>query len=106
MPDGDLAGGLMLVSGAALGSCLGSYFAALCDRLSRRVPANDPPRSECPGCHRQLSWHDNIPILSYALLRGRCRTCGWRIPFWYLGWEVAGLVVGLAAVVAGCGFLS
>ncbi len=42
------------------------------------------PRSACPSCNKQISWYDNIPVLSYLILRGRCRHCGakihWRYP--------------------------
>lgn len=42
------------------------------------------PRSQCPGCGAQISWYDNIPLLSWILLRARCRTCSgaisWRYP--------------------------
>ncbi len=42
------------------------------------------PRSHCPTCGHALAWHDNIPLISFALLRGRCRACGspigWRYP--------------------------
>jgi leader peptidase (prepilin peptidase)/N-methyltransferase len=42
------------------------------------------PRSHCPACGHALAWHDNIPLISFALLRGRCRACGspigWRYP--------------------------
>ncbi|PWU03446.1 MAG: prepilin peptidase [Terriglobia bacterium] len=37
------------------------------------------PRSRCNACEKTIAWHDNIPLLSYALLRGRCRHCGSRI---------------------------
>src|SRR5207249_4139191 len=33
------------------------------------------PRSACPACGRPISWHDNVPVLSYLILRGRCRHC-------------------------------
>ena len=43
------------------------------------------PRSRCPRCSTQVAWYDNVPVLSFAMLRGRCRTCGrriaWRYPF-------------------------
>jgi len=42
------------------------------------------PGSHCPHCQHALSWHDNIPVLSYLMLKGRCRYCqapiGWRYP--------------------------
>jgi leader peptidase (prepilin peptidase)/N-methyltransferase len=41
------------------------------------------PRSFCPGCRRPIPWWDNIPVLSYALLNGRCRACSVRIPLRY-----------------------
>lgn len=51
----------------------------------RTEPAsNEPydlvrPGSSCPHCGHKLSWHENIPLLSYLMLRGRCRSCGSRI---------------------------
>jgi leader peptidase (prepilin peptidase) / N-methyltransferase len=41
------------------------------------------PRSFCPECGRNIAWYDNIPVLSYALLRGACRACGQPIGFRY-----------------------
>lgn len=42
------------------------------------------PRSHCPHCHQTLAWWDNLPIVSFLLLKGRCRHChaliGWRYP--------------------------
>ena len=37
------------------------------------------PRSACPDCGTTLAWYDNIPLLSFVALRGRCRSCGRRI---------------------------
>jgi len=41
------------------------------------------PRSRCTGCGHILSWYENVPVLSYAALAGRCRTCGARISWQY-----------------------
>lgn len=41
------------------------------------------PRSHCPQCEKLIAWYDNIPIVSYALLRGRCRHCQGRISIRY-----------------------
>jgi leader peptidase (prepilin peptidase)/N-methyltransferase len=41
------------------------------------------PRSACPGCGTTLTWYDNIPLLSFVALRGRCRTCGRSISLRY-----------------------
>lgn len=56
------------------------------------------PRSRCPECERPIAWCDNIPVLSYLLLRGRCRGCGTRISIQYPLIEVAtGLIWSAAA---------
>ena len=41
------------------------------------------PRSHCPACEKTIAWYDNVPLLSYALLRARCRHCGARISLRY-----------------------
>jgi leader peptidase (prepilin peptidase) / N-methyltransferase len=54
------------------------------------------PRSHCPTCERQLPWYDNIPVLSYLLVRGRCRGCGGRIPLRYLVVELLAGILSFA----------
>ena len=58
-----------------------------------------PRRSRCPSCKTTLTWRENIPLLSWLVQRGRCRTCGWRIPLRYPLVEAlnAGLWVWIAA---------
>lgn len=60
------------------GACVGSFLNVCVHRwpLDQSVVA---PRSRCPGCHSLIRWYDNIPVLSYVLLRGRCRSCNERI---------------------------
>jgi leader peptidase (prepilin peptidase)/N-methyltransferase len=41
------------------------------------------PRSHCPSCGKTIAWYDNVPVLSFLLLRGRCRHCKARIPLRY-----------------------
>ncbi len=55
------------------------------------------PRSACTSCGAALAWHDNVPVLSYLLLRGRCRSCSTRISPLYPAVELA-----TAGLVAGC----
>jgi leader peptidase (prepilin peptidase) / N-methyltransferase len=49
------------------------------------------------ACGREISWYDNVPLLSYALLRGRCRNCATRIPLVYPAVELV-----TALLIAGC----
>ena len=55
------------------------------------------PRSFCPGCGKTISWHENIPVLSWLVLRGKCRGCGSAISPRY---PVIELLGGLLAVLA------
>jgi leader peptidase (prepilin peptidase)/N-methyltransferase len=80
-----------LVPGLALGSFLNVVAARLPERRSVVRP-----RSACGACGTEIAWQDNIPLLSYLLLRGRCRTCRTRISLLYPAIELAtaGLLVG------------
>ena len=72
-----------------LGAVIGSFLNVVVYRLPREgLKLWDPPYSFCPVCGHRLSWKDNIPIISYILLKGRCRYCGARIPIRYLLVEV------------------
>jgi leader peptidase (prepilin peptidase)/N-methyltransferase len=58
-----------------LGACVGSFLNVVIYRLPRGESISFPP-SHCPTCGRQIAWCDNIPLLSWVILRGRCRHCG------------------------------
>jgi leader peptidase (prepilin peptidase)/N-methyltransferase len=76
-----------------LGLILGSFYNVVIYRLPRNVSLLDPP-SSCPSCGSKIKWYDNIPVVSYILLRGRCRVCGARISPQYPLVEVAsGLLI-------------
>ena len=66
-----------------LGSCVGSFLNVCIYRMPREQSIVRPP-SRCPKCERPIAWFDNIPILSFVLLRARCRHCrqpvSWRYP--------------------------
>ena len=66
--------GLVVVLLAILGSCVGSFLNVCIYRLPRRESLAWPA-SHCTSCNRPLSWYENIPIASWLVLRGRCRTC-------------------------------
>ena len=87
-----MAAGWSFAVGAAVGSFLN---VVIC-----RVPAGESivrPGSRCPQCRTPISWRDNLPVLSWVLLRGRCRSCRTSIPLRYPLVELLG---GGAALVA------
>jgi len=61
------------------GLVCGSFLNAVVHRLPRGISLAFPRRSFCPGCGRSLPWCENIPVLSWVWLRGRCAGCGARI---------------------------
>lgn len=65
-----------------LGLVTGSYLNVVIYRLPREV-STVLPRSRCPACGAQIRARDNIPVLSWFLLRGRCRDCGGKISIRY-----------------------
>jgi len=66
-----------------IGACFGSFFNVCRYRLPRKKSIASPP-SYCPQCKHLIAWYDNIPILSYSLLKGKCRYCLKKIPLTYL----------------------
>ena len=77
------------------GLCIGSFLNVCIYRL----PASQSisrPRSHCPNCNELIRFYDNIPVLSYLVLRGRCRFCKERISFRY---PVVEILTGLFALV-------
>ncbi|WP_031549675.1 prepilin peptidase [Parvularcula oceani] len=112
---------MMLAVFAILGLILGSFCNVVISRgpvlwgLSEEPRPQGPfdlsrPRSHCPSCKRTLAPAELVPLLSYAVLRGRCRQCGARIAGRYPLIELLGGLAGIAAVlcapgVAGAAFL-
>lgn len=101
---------LHVLTAALFGLAVGSFVNVVASRL----PAGRSlvrPGSACPGCGVAIVWHDNIPILSFVLLRGRCRACAmaiaWRYPaveattgaLWALAWWTWGPTVDVAVAV-------
>lgn len=86
---------------AILAGVLGAMVGSFLNVCILRWPADQSvvrPRSRCPGCGQLIAWYDNIPVLSWLLLRGRCRRCAAGISVQYPLVELANALLwaGLA----------
>jgi leader peptidase (prepilin peptidase)/N-methyltransferase len=86
----------VILFGLAIGSFLNVVIARLPERRSLWRPG-----SACPGCDAGIPWYDNIPVLSFLVLRGRCRACGMAISWQY---PVVEAVTGAAFLAAYAAF--
>jgi leader peptidase (prepilin peptidase) / N-methyltransferase len=75
-----------------LGALIGSFLNVVVYRIPRDKSIVHP-RSSCPACGSPIKFYDNIPFLSYIVLRGRCRNCGQRISMRYFAVEMITAVV-------------
>ncbi len=87
-----------LLSGI-LGLCVGSFLNVVIYRLPNKMSLAKPA-SHCPSCKYELRWYDNIPVLSYLMLGGKCRRCKTHISFRYTAVELANALLWLL-----CAFL-
>ena len=91
----------MHATGIALASLFGLLFGSFANVVVYRVPLRQSivrPASRCPSCGVALRARDNIPVVSWLMLRGRCRNCGARISVRYPAIElITGVLFGLAA---------
>jgi leader peptidase (prepilin peptidase)/N-methyltransferase len=79
---------LIAIAAGLLGLVLGSFLNVCTLRWPNDQSVVRPP-SHCPGCGTGIRWYDNIPILSYVILRGRCRVCEATISIQYPVTELA-----------------
>lgn len=88
-------------------SLLGLVFGSFANVVIWRLPRGESlshPGSHCPKCDTPVAWYDNVPVLSWLVLRGRCRSCGEPISFRYptvellsaLLWLLGGALFGLS----------
>ncbi|MBI3009121.1 MAG: prepilin peptidase [Candidatus Omnitrophica bacterium] len=77
-----------------LGSIVGSFLNVCIYRMPREESIVSPP-SHCPNCQRPIPWFYNVPLISYVLLKGRCRFCSTRISFRYFIVELITAVIFL-----------
>lgn len=77
---------------------VGSFLNVVAARLPQRLPIARG-RSACPHCSAQIAWYDNVPLLSFALLRGRCRSCRGPVSWRYPAVELATAVLVVACLI-------
>lgn len=69
---------------ALVGLFVGSFLNVCIHRLPREgQTVSKPRRSHCPSCAHQITWSENLPVVSWLVQRGRCKACGWSIPWRY-----------------------
>jgi leader peptidase (prepilin peptidase) / N-methyltransferase len=97
--------GVTTAAGASVAGFLGLILGSFLNVVSYRLPRGESlarPASRCPGCDTPIKPYDNVPVLSWLLLRGRCRACGepiaWRYPLVELATAV---LLALTVVVVG-----
>jgi leader peptidase (prepilin peptidase)/N-methyltransferase len=97
--------GVTTAAGASLAGVLGLIFGSFLNVVAYRLPRGESlarPASRCPGCNTPIKPYDNVPVLSWLALRGRCRSCktaiAWRYPLVELA---TALLLALTVVVLG-----
>ncbi len=79
----------MLILSFIVGAAIGSFLNVVIYRLPEEGQSIVFPGSHCPGCGKSIKWYDNIPIISFFLLRARCRYCKIKISWQYPMVELA-----------------
>ena len=97
---------LVLIYAALVGACVGSFLNVCITRWPEKLSVVRP-RSRCPRCEKGIAWYDNIPVVSWLLLRGKCRGCALPISPLYPSVELLVALIWLAiAWRFGASFLS
>lgn len=89
---------LMIAAVALVGLCAGSFLNVCIYRLPRRESVAWPA-SRCTTCTRALSWYENIPVVSWIVLRGRCRTCRAPVSWMYPIVEIVTALIFVSSYV-------
>lgn len=83
---------------AIIGLCVGSFLNVVIYRVPLGMSVAFPG-SHCPKCDYELRWYDNIPVLSYLILKGKCRKCHEPISIRYTLVEIANMVLWLVCAI-------
>jgi leader peptidase (prepilin peptidase)/N-methyltransferase len=86
---------------AGFAAVLGLLFGSFLNVLIHRLPRDESPwsgRSHCPHCHRTVRWYENVPVVSWLGLRGRCAGCKRPIAWRYPAVEIATASLALVCV--------
>lgn len=89
--------GFWIIPAVIIGACIGSFLNVVIYRIPLGMSVKKPKRSFCPICKNQLSAWQNLPIVSWLFLRGKCAHCSAPIPFRYIAVEI--LTAGLFGLV-------
>ncbi len=84
-----------------LGCVIGSFLNVVIWRVPNHISLVNPKRSFCPNCKAQIVWYDNIPIISWLVLRAKCRNCHQPISGRYPAVELLGGLAALTVVLGG-----
>jgi leader peptidase (prepilin peptidase)/N-methyltransferase len=94
-PDTSLPWPFLFIVTGVFGAIIGSFLNVVIHRLPQEESIVFP-NSRCPSCTANIAWYDNIPILSYLFLRGRCRSCKTGISLRYPAVELLTALLYLA----------
>ncbi len=97
--EGDNLSSLLVAWFTIVGLLFGSFATAMAHRVPRGEKISGKERSKCPNCGATITARDNLPILSYIFLRGKCRNCGQRISLHYPVVELASALLFFGAAV-------
>jgi leader peptidase (prepilin peptidase)/N-methyltransferase len=89
---------IALATCVVIGAVLGSFVSVVIDRVPRGVSIVSPP-SHCAACGTFVRPWDNVPIVAWIVLRGRCRHCAAFIPLQFFALEVLGAAAGAAVAI-------
>lgn len=90
---------IALILSGIFGLCVGSFLNVVIYRCPNNMSLAKPT-SHCPKCNNPIKWYDNIPVLSYILLGGKCRHCKEHISFRYTIVEILNALLWMACVYA------